>query len=205
MRYRQILTLMLGMLVGGAAGAGAVYLFVRPNAATEGPEPSTQARLPLFKLGPQTPELAEGLRVLERIAGTWDAEMTPLSSDGTPVGKAQRAVIIDEWAVNKRFLLSRNRDEDGTEGLILRTYDVEKKVYPTWYFDWRGRGYPAIGRWDEKTATMTTERKTPEGDTLVTTLSRSADPNTFQMNFKGMNERGTLMSHFQGKLTRLMK
>ncbi len=208
MHSRQILTLLLGMLLGGAAGASAVYLFVRPNDSSEKPAPpetSAKPGLPQLKIGPRTPELEEGLRVLDRFAGTWEAEITPLTSEGTPVGKARRTEITAEWAVNGRFLLSRSRDEDGAEGLALRTYDLEKKEYPYWNFNWRGRLYQARGRWNEKTSTMTTERTTPEGHTEVTTFSPSPDPNTFQFDYKSMNEQGKLIAQSQGKLTRRTK
>ena len=39
----------------------------------------------------------------------------------------RRIEITAEWAVNKRFMLSRSRDDGGAEGLALRTYDLEKK------------------------------------------------------------------------------
>ena len=209
MHSRWILTLLLGMLFGGAAGAGAVYLFIRPTLSSEPPappEPPAKPELPHFKVGRQTPELEEGLRVLDQFAGNWEAEITPLASAGTPVvGKSRRTEITTEWAVHGRFLLSRSRDEDGTEGLALRTYDLEKKEYPYWNFNWRGKFYQARGRWNEKTSTMTTERTTSEGHTEVTIFSRSPDPNTFLFDYKSTNEQGKLIAHSQGKLTRRVK
>src|SRR5262245_4547880 len=157
MHRRWILTLLLGMLFGGVAGAGAVYLFVGPNAPS-----SADHGLPFLKGSPQTPELKDGLRVLDQFAGTWDAEVTVLPAERTPVEKRQRVEITAEWALNRRFLLTRTRDENGTEGLALRTYDLEKKEYPYWNFNAHGGFYMARGRRSETTSTLTTEGTTPE-------------------------------------------
>ena len=109
MHRRWILTLLLGMLFGGAAGAGAVYLFVGPNASSEGMPPtrtSADHGFPFFKGSPRTPELEDGLRVLDQFVGTWDAEVTLLPAERTPVEKRQRVEITAEWVLNRRFLLT---------------------------------------------------------------------------------------------------
>lgn len=128
--------------------------------------------------------------------------MTALTAEGKPAEKPQQIEINAEWAVNKRFLLSRGRDDGGAEGLGLRTYDLKTKEYPYWSFDWRGRSFQWRGRWDDKTSTMTSERTTPEGHTEITRFTRSPDSKTIQVEYKTTNEQGKLIHHAQGKLTR---
>jgi hypothetical protein len=97
-------------------------------------------------------------KVLENFIGTWDEEMTNKPTEWTP--KAERATSITKrsWSLGDKFVRAEGTWQPAnTECLHLMTYDPYAQAYRSWYFDGAGsmpRG-STIGKWDEKTQTMT--------------------------------------------------
>lgn len=205
MQNRSMLALLLGLLFGAAAGAGAVYLFVKPKEVEEEmPTRSTaKSGLPSLKSSPRSPDLEDALHVLDRFVGEWQTTETHLPSEWTKEKKQRQGEATTEWVLDRRFLLTKMRFDDGLTSLFLRTYDPDKKEYRIWSFDSNGSFIQSRGRWNDKTATMTTESTTPDGYASVL-HARSLDHNRGEIEIKVMN-KNKLMFHMQGKATRREK
>jgi hypothetical protein len=95
------------------------------------------------------------LKVLERFVGIWDCEIITKAAVWTPDEKREKAVEVNEMALDGWFLHGCSKTRDGkTIAVLMNTYDPAKKKYRIWRF--AGRSCEElIGSWDEKTSTMT--------------------------------------------------
>src|SRR5262249_8038294 len=100
---------------------------------------------------PASPEL----KVLDRVAGTWDTEASFRSFGEKPRDETFKGVTTIEWPLGGRFLQSRGSHPGRLEDLQMMTYDPIKKVYRHWYFSSEGVAEQSAGQWDDKKLTMT--------------------------------------------------
>jgi hypothetical protein len=105
--------------------------------------------------GDDGPPMPPELKVLEKFVGTWDCEIVTKPAVWTPKEERQRAVEVNEMALDGWFLHGCSKTQDGkTLAVLMNTYDPAKKEYRTWRFVGKGCE-ELIGQWDESTSTMT--------------------------------------------------
>jgi len=97
--------------------------------------------------------LATGLAVLERFAGTWDVTV----KTRRPKASVMTHTLTYEWVLGHRYLLGDSgAKSDGTQDLDMLTYDPQTGNYPLWIFQSSGTSlYLPRGVWDEASRTMT--------------------------------------------------
>jgi hypothetical protein len=122
---------------------------------------------------PLTPEISAKLKVLDMFRGTWDVTVrTRLPKPGVVTSSETYT-----WALDQRFLHGDSgRKSDGTQDLVMATYDQPSDGYPFWIFSTSGAWiYLAPGVWDEAQRTMVW--KNPP-NVAVTYLTRCVFPDT---------------------------
>lgn len=104
-------------------------------------------------------------KVLDRLAGVWEAKLSYLPSRGMPEAKEGTRRLKGEWAVGGRYLISRASDSDGMESLFIATYDPQQQKYRQWRFTSGGIASETSGEWDEAQETMTWTGQMGDGRT----------------------------------------
>jgi hypothetical protein len=95
------------------------------------------------------------LKMLDRYVGEQQGTITDdKGSQKTSTGSSQ-------WVASGHILLTKYKISDGTEGVILRTYDRHAKVYRFVQMDSACNGEPLVleGTWDEPSKTFTYKPK----------------------------------------------
>ncbi len=95
------------------------------------------------------------LRVLERFVGTWDCEIVTKPAVWTPKAARDKAVEVNEMALDGWFLHGCSKTPEGkTLAILMNTYDPVQRTFRIWRF--AGRGCEELfGTWDETTSTLT--------------------------------------------------
>jgi uncharacterized protein DUF1579 len=103
-------------------------------------------------LEPLAPDIAGKLDVLDRFRGTWDVTVK------TRQPKASVVTYTETfgWILEHRFLRGDSgRKSDGTQDVMMTTYDQPTGGYPFWIFSSSGAYiYLAPGTWDETSRTF---------------------------------------------------
>lgn len=101
---------------------------------------------------PLTPEISAKLKVLDVFRGTWDVTVRTRLPKPTVVTYTETY----GWALDQRFLHGDSgRKSDGTQDLVMATFDQPSGGYPFWIFSSSGAWvYLAPGVWDEAGRTM---------------------------------------------------
>jgi hypothetical protein len=122
---------------------------------------------------PLTPEISAKLKVLDVFRGSWDVTVRTRLPRPTVVTYTETYT----WALDQRFLHGDSgRKSDGTQDLVMATYDQPSGGYPFWIFSTSGAWiYLAPGVWDEAQRTMVW--KNPP-NVAVTYLTRCVFPDT---------------------------
>jgi hypothetical protein len=141
---------------------------------------------------------------LARRIGTWDTQSTIKPGVWNPDGTQTKGVETIDWALGKKFIHGKQKRQPGNaESMFIETYDTQDGVFRSWYFDSDGN-YPRnemIGRWDEKTKTMTYKGTDPAGVTALVVL-RFADPDRFDWEGTWRDKSGKVLMEMVGKATR---
>lgn len=103
-------------------------------------------------LEPLAPEVAAKMNVLDQYTGTWDVTLK------TRVPKPSTLTYTETfaWMPERRFMRGEtSHKSDGTQDLMMTTYDQAGGGYPFWFFSSSGLWiYLAPGTWDASTRTM---------------------------------------------------
>lgn len=124
--------------------------------------PTAGAQMP----APLTPEISAKLKVLDVFGGTWDVTVRTRLPKPTVVTYTETYT----WALDRRFLHGDSgRKSDGTQDLVMATYDQPSGGYPFWIFSSSGAWvYLAPGVWDESSRTMAWKNPPNVGITYLT-------------------------------------
>ena len=149
------------------------------------------------------PVLTPEQKVLDRFTGTWKSSFTAPKAEWTPVEKTGTATVTAERVLGGSFVQEKHANGDGTSGLVLRSYDPERKAYRVWWFSSTGQALESVGTWDEKAATLTSKADATGFST--TTVNRFADPDTlvWEVSVKGAD--GRALFRMEGKSVRVKK
>jgi Protein of unknown function (DUF1579) len=95
--------------------------------------------------------------VLEKFVGRWDVRVKTLQ----PQKSDLTYIEIYEWVLGRQFIKLRTEGKtDGTEDMVVGTYDPKTNGYPFWIFSSSGTFlYLPAGTWDARNQTM--EWKSP--------------------------------------------
>jgi hypothetical protein len=141
--------------------------------------------------------------VLERRLGTWDSQTTIKPGVWVPDGLKTKGVETIEWVAGRRLIQGKHKHENKRESTFLETYDIDGKVFRSWYFDSEG-AFPraeVTGQWDEEGKTGT--YKSLDANQVASTLTIrfvTAD----QIDWHGLwrDGKGKTLMEIEGKLTR---
>lgn len=146
---------------------------------------------------PKPPEL----KVLEKFVGTWDCEIVTKPAVWTPTERRDKAVEVNEMALDGWFLHGCSKTPDGkTLAILMNTYDPVRKKYHFWRF--AGRGCEELdGQWDEATSTLTIT--TDHGNSVVTKAAfRVIDKDHREYDVTAKDGDGKVYLDIHGTVTR---
>jgi Protein of unknown function (DUF1579) len=95
--------------------------------------------------------------VLERFVGRWDVRVKTLQPQQADI----KYIETYEWMLDRKFVRARTEGKtDGTEDMVVGSYDPKANGYPFWIFASSGTFlYLAPGTWDARSRTL--EWKSP--------------------------------------------
>ena len=145
-------------------------------------------------------EVKTALKVLEKRVGSWSTVTTANKAEWTPKPGQTKGDEVLTMTLGGRFLEGKNKSADGIEGQLLATYDVGLGRYRFWYFDSLGTSTEGLGKWDDKTKTLTWT----SGAGGITSLAhwKFVDDDTFEWDLVTKDGEGKLLLDMKGKLTR---
>lgn len=151
---------------------------------------------------PGVPEL----QVLNHWMGTWDDEMTTKPNAGLPQGMHGKGPVVAEWVLDGRFLqqsatLKPDGDAPATKVTTMMTYDPERKVYRSWMFFSSGVVRECVGRWDEKTRTMTSLSRDGERGATMTITATFGDDGAETWTIVEKDRDAKILAEISGKST----
>jgi hypothetical protein len=146
---------------------------------------------------PKPPEL----NVLEKFVGVWDCEIITKPAVWTPDEKREKAVEVNEMALDGWFLHGCSKTRDGkTIAILMNTYDPTQKKYRIWRFV--GHGCEELtGSWDEKTNTLTITADAGHGITTKAAF-RIIDQDHREYRVVAKDGDGKVYMDIEGKVTR---
>jgi hypothetical protein len=147
-------------------------------------------------LGQEATDQAAALKVLEKLAGTWEFTSS----------RGMSRTVKREVVLNGAFILCKVFSDAGAPlNIKMFGYDAKEKVFRTWWFLPPRGPRPAgtmefTGTWDDgsKTLTLTAKR---DGYTLVNTTTFVDDKN-HAMTVTVTNPAGKVVNRTEGKLVR---
>lgn len=144
------------------------------------------------------PAAAEG-DALDLLVGRWHARVKTVRPQPLEITYDE----VYEWVLGGAFLRGHTEQKsDGTEDIIIATYDKEARGYPFWFFSSTGTYlYLAPGTWDARSRTM--EFTNPPGMDLsyVTRVTFQQDGSrTWTVVIKDW--KGTVVVEQQGRAVR---
>jgi hypothetical protein len=124
--------------------------------ATKTRQPANAGKQMLAEWSRQKPEekLPPELKVLQRLAGTWDVKGISRPAAWTPKEVRTTSKVTRKWVLDGRFLQDNSEISDGTESISLLTYDPQKKAYRSWWFSSQGNSSKSTGQWGAAAETM---------------------------------------------------
>lgn len=140
---------------------------------------------------------------VSRRIGTWDTRTTIKPGVWVPAGLESKGVETIDWALGKKFIKGQKQEQGNVESMFMETYDDKDRVFRSWYFDSNGN-FPRnemIGRWDEKSQTLTHTGTDPAGVTTLV-VQRLADPDRIEWQATWRDKTGKVLMEMVGKSTR---
>ncbi|MDP6543379.1 MAG: DUF1579 family protein [Phycisphaerae bacterium] len=141
------------------------------------------------------------LKLLYKFVGEWQGTTIVHKTKQNPNEIRDTHTLSCVRVLGGRFTMSKIVASDGTTGLHLTTYDMQRKCYRIWFFDSRGFANEVQGKWDGKTKIFTW-RSTDKENTTVT-RSWYADDNAAKWNSEAKDPNGEVIFRMQGKYTRV--
>jgi hypothetical protein len=122
-------------------------------------------------------ELPSELKVLDRLAGTWDVTSHAKQAEWTPMEERVTSKVVRTWVLNRTYLQDTSvqnttlegtlTGDDGKQSLSLFTYDPQRAAYRSWWFSSDGYTSKSTGQWDAASNTLRTTSTLPAGQTSV--------------------------------------
>jgi hypothetical protein len=119
---------------------------------------------------PNAPPKPPELKVLDRLIGTWDDETVSRPALWTPKELRGTSKIAREWVLAGRFVQQKSSNPDGSEMMVMHTYDAQKKAYRYWVFGSDGNSADATGQWNAAAQTLIWRTELPDGMTGISSL-----------------------------------
>ena len=141
------------------------------------------------------------MKVLERLAGTWDTESVNRVSEFNPTETRATGTAGAELTLGGHFVVCRSFDDgENLHGMATYTYDSARKQYRSGLFDSMGNSVEAVGRWDPdtRTLTFTAEQKSRVGWYRFRFIQGS----TMEYTIVGKDTRGGTPLDVHGRWTR---
>src|SRR4051794_25718281 len=82
-----------------------------------------------FSQGPAKPP---ELKILDRYIGKWKFEIVHKPAEWNPKEARVTGTSTNEWVLDGWFQHHRVKDDQGTEGIDIMTYDPRKRTYRSW-------------------------------------------------------------------------
>lgn len=144
-------------------------------------------------------------KVLDMFLGDWQGTTTVHKAKWHP--KETRGTLTWSWAhtLGGRFIQSNEKGSDGTTGICLMTYDVQRKCYRMWYFNSQGVALDCLAKWDAKARTFTYRPTQPDGITDPVAKVQFLDDNTIKWGWVIRDGQGDIGFRMDGKHTRVKK
>lgn len=120
--------------------------------------------------------LPEELKLLDRLAGSWDAVAISKPAVWTPKEVKVTSKVTRNWILDGWFLQDTSEASDGIESYSLTTFDPNRKQYLGWWFNSEGHRNKSAGEWDAATETLTLTATLKDGLT-VRSILRFTDAN----------------------------
>ncbi len=141
------------------------------------------------------------MKVLHRLVGAWQGEATSKVAEWTPEETRTKATSKNDLILGGHVLRSRGLDSQGKLSQIhFFTYDRERQVYRHWFFDSNGSTVEDVGKWDERSSTLTFTNKT-RGIIGVVSF-HFVDTDTVQWSVVSKDQQGKVYLDIHGKTTR---
>jgi len=195
MKQKQAKQVGAGVLLVLAILLGVVHVAFHHSEARESTIPTV------------TPKSDE-LKVWDQYVGTWNLKGVNKRAEWNPEEQHFTGRAQIQWDLKGQFTNCQARfhfsgQTEDFDFLLLRTYDKEKKVFRSWYFDSNGV-FPrsdTTGRWNPNAQTLTWTTDMGEGRTQ-TTIDRFLDKDTMQWSSVTKDKQGTTLWDTQGTGTR---
>jgi len=139
-------------------------------------------------------------KVLDRELGKWHQTYTFFKAEWTPKQTQGTATASGTRILNGRFVEGKLKGSDGSTGLVLKTYDAQRKCYRRWDFHSNGTATESIGKWDADAKCMTWSGSAGDGLTTTTT-DRYVDAKTIQSSLVIKERNGRECLHVEVKST----
>ena len=152
-------------------------------------------------LGQESKAPPAEMKVLHKLVGAWQSEMTFRVAEWTPEETVTKRTNKSDLILGGHFLLNKNFDSQGKLSVIyLFTYDKEQQAYRQWFFDSKGSTLESTGKWDEGSSTLTLKNET-RGITGVYSM-HFVDKDTVQWSVVSKDQQGKVYLDLHGKTTR---
>jgi Protein of unknown function (DUF1579) len=133
---------------------------------TRQPEDVREKWLAAWQADPTpVPELSPELKLLDRLAGTWDVTAESKKAEWTPADASMKSKVVRTWILNRTYLQDSSTNGDGTEGLGLFTYDPKRAEYRSWWFNSEGHTAKSTGQVDKTGNVIDWKSTLPTGQT----------------------------------------
>ena len=196
-RIRNVIALVLVAVVGVGAG---VFAFSRVMA----PETAARTQRPGSKSSGEATFISPELKPLQRFVGSWKLQVVLKPAQWNPERKNTTGIAEHEWILDGRVLQCQSNSASGDfKGLVLMSYDAEKREYRQWFFDSIGT-LPTDGdrgQWNE-TSKMFTWKGTDRWGNTSTSVTRFIDDDSYEWVLVTKDYTGRVLSDMEGKATR---
>ena len=154
----------------------------------------------------QTPESSKPtkspeLKVLDRMVGSWRAEVVEVQAGGED--EKATATFVAKWSLQGKYIEFRITDSDGKEVILhLFTYDSDARVYNMWSFVPDSQK-PTLTpwQWDESEKTLTGQIDLGDGITMPSTTHFIAD-DRWEYTGTTKDASGNVLGEMKGKVFR---
>jgi Protein of unknown function (DUF1579) len=113
----------------------------------------------------KVPELSPELKLLDRLAGTWDVTAESKKAEWTPADISIKSKVVRSWVLNRTYLQDISTGADGTESISLNTYDPKRSEYRAWWFSSEGYTSKSTGQADQTGNAILWKSTLPTGQT----------------------------------------